>query len=222
LSFLINLNAETFEVVDVDSIFSEQNLESISKPLTTENLSKVNEFETRISLAEQQIKSEKTKYLPKLSFNGYLGADQFADDLQPFQSNTWFGNSFVGLGLKLPVLMGENKSNKISQFQSQIKSLKFQKQEELNLTEKNRQTAIQEISILKGQQKNFSKNITLLQENITLYNERLLAGQETFTNLNLEEIDYQKETQKLNNVKNDIWQQWLLFIKNAGMLQILN
>lgn len=222
LSFLINLNAETFKVVDVDAIFTEQNLEGISKPLVTENLSKVNEFETRINLAQQQIKSEKVKYLPKISLNGYLGADQYSSTFQPFESDTWFGNSFVGLGLKLPVLMGENKSNKISQFQSQIKSLEFQKQEELNLTEKNRQSAIQEISILKDQEKNFSKNISLLKENITLYNERLQAGQETFTNLNLEEIDYQKETQRLNNVKNDIWQKWLIFLKNAGLMKMLN
>ena len=47
------------------------------------------------------------------------------------------------------------------------------------------------------------------------------AGQETFENVNLEEIEYQKETQKLNNVNNKIWQQWLSFLKNAGMLDKL-
>ena len=48
------------------------------------------------------------------------------------------------------------------------------------------------------------------------------AGQESYENVNLEEIAYQKEIQKLTNVNNKIWQQWLLFLKNAGMLDKLN
>lgn len=219
LSFLTNIQFTTFEIADVDQVFNEQNLNFITQPVKVENIAKINAVDSKISLVQQQIKSEKVKYLPKLSFNGYLGADQFSNNLQPFESNTWFGNSFVGVGLKLPVLIGENKSNKIGQFKSQIKSLEYQKQDELNLTERNRQTAMQEIAVLQSQVKNYSKNIELLKENIVLFNERLQAGQESFNNINLEEIDYQKEIQKLNTIKKDIWQQWLLFIKNAGMLE---
>jgi outer membrane protein TolC len=165
--------------------------------------------------------AEKVKYLPKLALNGYLGADQFSNDLKPFQSNTWFGNSFVGLALRLPITIGENKLNKKSQFQSQIKSLNFQKEEELKESEKNKQTALQAISTLKEEAKSYSMNVDLLKENVQLYNERLQAGQETYENVNLEEIEYQKEKQKLNNVNNKIWQQWLLVLKNAGMLDKL-
>ncbi|MBC7525770.1 MAG: TolC family protein [Flavobacterium sp.] len=221
LAFLTNLQVETIDIVDVDNIFREQNLNILTQSKETKNLSKINELDSRIILAQQQIRGEKAKYLPTLSLNGYLGADQFSNDLQPFQSNTWFGNSFVGLSLRLPVTIGENKSNKISQFQSQIKSLNFQKEEELKQSEKNKQTALQEISTLKEEAKSYSLNIDLLKENVQLYNERLQAGQETYDNVNLEEIEYQKEIQKLNNVNNKIWQQWLLFLKNAGMLDKL-
>ena len=125
LAFLTNLQAETIEIIDVDNIFTEQNLNILTQFNETKTISKINELESRILLAQQQIKGEKAKYLPKLSLNGYLGADQFSNNLQPFQSNTWFGNSFVGVALRLPIIIGENKSNKISQFQSQIKSLNF-------------------------------------------------------------------------------------------------
>ncbi|MBC7525065.1 MAG: TolC family protein [Flavobacterium sp.] len=218
LAFLTNLQANTIDIVDVDNIFTEQNLNLLTQSSETKTVSKINELDSRILLAQQQIKGEKAKYLPKLSLNGYLGADQFSNDLQPFQSNTWFGNSFVGLALRLPITIGENKSNKISQFQSQIKSLNFQKEEELKVTEKNKQTTLQEIVSLKEEAKSYSLNIDLLKENVLLYNERLLAGQETYENVNLEEIEYQKEKQKLNNVNKKIWEQWLLFLKNAGML----
>jgi hypothetical protein len=59
-----------------------------------------------------------------------LGADQFSNELKPVQSNTWFGNSFMGLALRLPISIGENRAIKISQFKSQINSLNFQKEEE--------------------------------------------------------------------------------------------
>ena len=218
LAFLTNLQAETLDVVDVDNIFTEQNLNILSQSNERKPLPKVNELDSRILLVQQQIRGEKVKYLPKLNLNGYLGSDQFSNSLQPFQSNTWFGNSFVGLALRLPITIGENKSNKTSQFQSQIKSLNFQKEEEIKESEKNKLTAVQEIITLKEEAKSFSLNIDLLKENVQLYNERLLAGQETVENVNLEEIEYQREIQKLNNVNNKIWQQWLLFLKNTGML----
>lgn len=221
LAFLTNLQAETIDVVDIDNIITEQNLDILTQTNETKTVSKINELDSRILLAQQQIKGEKAKYLPKLSLNGYLGADQFSNDLQPFQSNTWFGNSFLGLSLRLPITIGENKSNKLNQFQSQIESLNFQKDEELKVTEKNKQTALQEISTLKEEAKFYTANVDLLKENVQLYNERLQAGQETYENVNLEEIEYQKEIQKLNNVNNKIWQQWLLFLKNTGMLDKL-
>jgi outer membrane protein TolC len=150
-----------------------------------------------------------------------LGADQFSNELKPVQSNTWFGNSFMGLALRLPISIGENRVIKISQFKSQINSLNFQKEEELNDSEKNKLSALQEIATLKEEAKSYSLNIDLLKENVQLYNDRLQAGQETYENVNLEEIAYQKEIQKLTNVNNKIWQQWLLFLKNAGMLDRL-
>ncbi|NDE11160.1 MAG: TolC family protein [Chitinophagia bacterium] len=221
LAFLINLQAKTIDVVDVDKIFTEQNLNVLTQSNETKILPKISELDSKILLVQQQISGEKVKYLPKLFLNGYLGADQFSNDLKPFQSNTWFGNSFLGLALRLPITIGENKLNKISQFQSQIKSLNFQKEEELKESEKNKQIALQEIGNLKEEAKSYSLNVDLLKENVQLYNERLLAGQETYENVNLEEIEYQKETQKLNNVNNKIWQQWLLVLKNAGMLDKL-
>jgi outer membrane protein TolC len=221
LAFLINLQAKTIDVVDVDKIFTEQNLNVLTQSNETKILPKINELDSKILLVQQEMSAEKVKYLPKLFLNGYLGADQFSNDLKPFQSNTWFGNSFLGLALRLPITIGENKLIKTSQFQSQIKSLNFQKEEELKESEKNKQIALQEIGNLKEEAKSYSLNVDLLKENVQLYNERLLAGQETYENVNLEEIEYLKETQKLNNVNNKIWQQWLLVLKNAGMLDKL-
>lgn len=221
LAFLTNLEAETFDVVDVDHTFTEENLSALAQSNEAKTLSKISELDSRISLAQQQIKGEKVKYLPRLNLNGYLGADQFSNELKPTQANTWFGNSFLGLSLRVPITIGENRAIKTSQFQSQITSLNFQKEEELKDAEKNKQTAVQEIATLKEEAMSYASNVELLKENVQLYNERLKAGQESYENVNLEEIAYQKEIQKLINVNNKVWQQWLLFLKNAGMLDRL-
>ncbi len=221
LGFLTNLEPETIDVVDVDHTFTEENLIALAQSNEAKTLSKISELDSRISLAQQQIKGEKVKYLPRLNLNGYLGADQFSNELKLTQSNTWFGNSFLGLSLRVPITIGENRTLKQTQFQSQLNSLNFQKEEELKDAEKNKQSALQEIATLKEEAKSYSLNIELLKENVQLYNERLQAGQESYENVNLEEIAYQKEIQKLTNVNNKIWQQWLLFLKNAGMLDRL-
>ena len=221
LGFLTNLEPETVDVVDVDQTFTEENIIALAQSNEVKTLSKISELDSRISLAQQQLKGEKVKYLPKLNFNGYLGADQLSNELKPTQSNTWFGNSFLGLSLRLPITMGENRAVKLTQFQSQLNSLNFQKEEELSDSEKNKQSALQEIATLKEEALSYSVNIELLKENVQLYNDRLEAGQESYENVNLEEIAYQKEVQKLTSVNHKIWQQWLLFLKNAGMLDRL-
>lgn len=221
LGFLTNLEPESINVVDVDRIFSEENLIGLAQSNDAKTLSKINELDSRISLVQQQIKGQKAKYLPKLNLNGYLGADQFSNKLKPIQSNTWFGNSFLGLSLRLPVTIGENKTGRMTQFESQISSLNFQKEEEIRVSDKNKQTALREIATLQEEAKSYSVNIDLLKENVALFSERLQAGQETFENVNLEEIAYQKEIQKLASVNSKIWEQWLLFLKNAGMLDQL-
>lgn len=218
LGFLIKLPAHEFDVQDTDNLFTKDNLKWIDQPLNENALPLLQEFSTRTELVKLQMKNEKVKYLPTLSANGYLGADQLTNQLNPFKSNSWYGNSFVGISARLPLLIGENKKNKQSQYSAQIKGYDFQKEEVTKAADLKRQTAMQEIRQLKAEYDLHSSNVLLYKENLALYTERLQAGQETANIINLEEIAYQKEMEQLNIVDTKVWQHWLIYLKNAGLM----
>lgn len=221
LGFLTNLLETSFDIADKDSVLSQQNLNWISEKPSEEKLSKIQEVNSRIDLAKLQMKNEKTKYYPILNATGFLGADQFSNQLAPLQQNSWFGNSFVGLSARLPILIGENPKNKKSQYQYQIKSFNSQKDDLMKLADKNRQIALQEIAILKNENQLNLTNSELIKENLTILKERLKAGLETANTINIEELEYLKSQQKLYNSESKIWNYWLVYLKNAGLLQKL-
>ena len=218
LGFLINIPANEFDVADADNLFNQTNLALIDESTNVNSLALIQEYDTKVDLVKLQLKNEKVKYLPTLSAKGYAGADQFSNQLNPFQSNSWFGNAFVGLSARLPLLIGENKKNKQGQYQAQILGLNLQKEEVIKNAAFKKQTAKQEIAKLQAEYNFHKSNVLLYKENLIIYQERLQAGQETVNTINLEEIVYLKETEQLNIVDSKVWQYWLTYLKNAGLL----
>jgi len=218
LGFLINIPANEFDVADADNLFNQTNLALIDEPTNENSLALIQEYDTKVDLVKLQLKNEKVKYLPTLSAKGYAGADQFSNQLNPFQSNSWFGNTFVGISARLPLLIGENKKNKQGQYQAQILGLNLQKEEAIKNAVFQKQTAKQEIAKLQAEYNFHKSNVLLYKENLIIYQERLQAGQETVNTINLEEIAYLKETEQLNIVDSKVWQYWLTYLKNAGLL----
>jgi len=218
LGFLINIPANEFDVADADNLFNQTNLALIDESTNVNSLALIQEYDTKVDLVKLQLKNEKVKYLPTLSAKGYAGADQFSNQLNPFQSNSWFGNAFVGLSARLPLLIGENKKNKQGQYQAQILGLNLQKEEVIKNAAFKKQTAKQEIAKLQAEYNFHKSNVMLYKENLAIYQERLQAGQETVNTINLEEIVYLKETEQLNIVDSKVWQYWLTYLKNAGLL----
>jgi len=116
------------------------------------------------------------------------------------------------------LLIGENKKNKQGQYQAQILGLNLQKEEAIKNAAFKKQTAKQEIAKLKEEYNFHKSNVLLYKENLAIYQQRLQAGQETVNTINLEEIAYLKETEQLNIVDSKVWQYWLTYLKNAGLL----
>lgn len=218
LGFLINIPANEFDVADADNLFDQTNLALLDESTNVNSLALIQEYDTKVDLVKLQLKNEKVKYLPTLSAKGYVGADQFSNQINPFQSNSWFGNSFVGLSARLPLLIGENKKNKQGQYQAQIVGLNLQKEEAIKTAAFKKQTAKQEIAKLQTEYNFHKANVLLYKENLAIYQERLQAGQETLNTINLEEIAYLKETEQLNIIDSKVWQYWLTCLKNAGLL----
>lgn len=57
---------------------------------------------------ELELQRLKQSRLPRLGIDAFLGANQFTNTFQPAASGTWFGASYVGLSLRMPLLQASN------------------------------------------------------------------------------------------------------------------
>jgi len=84
--------------ISIDTCFF--NIHKILPPNTNPDFELIPEFqqlELEGQLKSMQAKSEKAKYLPTLSFKGFIGANQYTNNFDPVAANSWFGLSYVGI-----------------------------------------------------------------------------------------------------------------------------
>ena len=178
-------------------------------------------FTAQSELRQLQVSSEKSKHTPTIGFKGYLGANQYSNSFNPIATNTWFGLSYVGLNIKMPILFGENQVNKIQQLRLQSKQFELQKADEESQYN-------QEILIAKLKLENVKKQLTIQQENIVLGKEsfailqaRMMEGQESASTINIEEASLQVAVANYETNKKQAVQYWLDYLKATGQLSLL-
>ncbi len=147
----------------------------------------------RESLLRQQLETQAAGYLPSLSLQAFLGANQFANSFNPFAANTWFGNSYVGLAVKWPILPGESKSNQRALLRTEIDKLGYDRRQLDQQLQKDRLLAEADIRQQREQLDITTTNLQLLTENVDLFQERFRMGQLDAYELNRQELDLQQE-----------------------------
>ena len=221
LGFLTGLQYDKIYINENDAALNEQNLEWINSESQKESIARIEQFNNKIDLSKILQKSENSKRKPIVGINGYLGADQFENNFNPLGNAAWFGNSFVGLSVRVPILLNENIGNKKNQLQLQSKSLSLQKEEILNEIEKYKSIAINEINKFKSEYKTTLLNVNLYKESLNIIQERFKEGKATVNDVTNEELEFQKENQKLSTRKSAMWLQWLVVLKSSGQLNKL-
>ncbi len=149
-------------------------------------------FLTKEQLLNQQIQTEQTQYRPTLGVQGFIGANQYTQSINPFLANSWFGNSYVGLAVKLPIFAPDKSINLSKQLQKQLTVVENQKEE--FKSQKNKDI-LQNTNTIERLQKEIAfaeKNIALLKENLDIYQARLQTGQLEASELNTQESALQK------------------------------
>ncbi len=205
LHFLTNIDLEQildekFSSVPLNVFDAESKVATIQIDATPE----YQKLLLRKQLITQQIKTEKTKYTPSVSFQGFLGANQFSQDFVPFQRSSWFGNSYVGLFVKLPIFSPDKSINGTKQLQNQLTTIDLEKEElKSDKNKQLRQTGI-EIEKLNDELKIKKENLTLLEENITLFQQRIENGQVATSELNLQEAEIQKLKIQINQINEQL------------------
>ena len=169
-----------------------------------DSLPEYEKLNIREKLVKQQIKTERNKLTPSIGFSGFIGANQYSQTLEPFKDNSWFGNSYIGLSVKLPVFSAEKSINGGKQLNTQLliiddekKELKSSKNKDLMKNKINVDRLKNEISILES-------SLLLKQENIKLFQDQLNNGQESSYNLNIQELELQKLSSQLMQLKEEL------------------
>ena len=168
-----------------------------------------------------QAKSERSKRLPTIGFKGYLGANQFSNTFNPIAANSWFGLSYIGLDVKVPILFGENPHNKIQQLKLQSDQYNLQKEDKTLQYAKDVLTTKLKIENLQSQLKTQAENIKLSAESIDIFQYRVKEGQESASNLNLEEASIQLLKANYETNQKQFWVYRLDYLKASGQLIIL-
>ncbi|MDF2516737.1 MAG: hypothetical protein K0R59_2033 [Sphingobacterium sp.] len=204
LSFLTTLpvNQLLDNTIDFSPLLS-GSFTNANENVRFDKVASIQQLNFKEALLKQQIKSEKHKYRPSLNFIGYLGANQYAEKFDPVMANSWFGNSYVGLSLKMP-LLGENTRYKVQQLQTQMQGVTHNRSETENKLMKDYLQTSEDIRKYKEQIVLTADNVALMNENVIIFQERFMSGQYNASDLNLQELDLLKEKNGLLKQQADL------------------
>lgn len=213
--------------------FDQVNIMNVVPYLFTENMSSVDDgtlhqlpqialLDTNNKLLDAKKSSERAKHLPVFGVVGFLGSDQYADKMNPFQSGTWFGNSYIGINLKIPIFFGENTAKRIGQFKEQQKQNNFQIEENINKVKYDAAAALEHYRNTQSKIETLEVNINLTKESLTIFTERFVSDQLSAYDLNTKELVLQKMKAELTQLQNEKVLFWLDWMKaNGGIKQFI-
>jgi len=208
--------------MEIDTTFFKQDL--TFKNSSMSSLDSIPVFQQLIfqqQLTALKIQTENTKYLPTISLRGFLGANQFTNNFNPIEANSWFAYSNIGLVVKLPILSGEDRNSIRQQLKMQENQLGLQAKDKQDQFTQEATIANLKISNFQTQMKTLKENLFLSHQSLLIVQERVEAGQQTASYLNNEELELQRIAYDYINIQKQTWVYWLDYLKSSGMLSLL-
>jgi len=216
-----NLAGATTDFNIDTTIFSNNNLLFNDTKIVLDSIPVFQQLKLQQQLSLLQQQTEKSKYIPAISLKGFLGANQFSNEFNPIKSNSWFGYSYIGLNIKFPLLLAEDKKNKIQQLQLQSQQYNTQLDDKSAQLNQESLTATLELMRLNLQLKTQEANITLFKEILAILQDRINEQQITANELNRQETELQKLLTTYQNTKAKAWLFKLDILNATGQLSKL-
>lgn len=135
---------------------------------------------------KQQLGLIKSEILPKITLNGYIGAQHFSNEFKIFDGNLWYGNSFVNLTLRVPITEWYENKLKQQQVRKEYDLAQFKledKQRNLSVLKWQKNT---NITVLEHKIETLQQTIKLIQDNISILKIKVNEGKILVTELNTE------------------------------------
>lgn len=152
-----------------------------------------------VRLNEEEMNFNKKSYLPTLTLNAYYGAQFYDNDLRLFKTDNWFGNSYVSLGIKIPISQWLEKSGEQKKLtlQNQLVTAKLNEQVQ-NDTQFSSQR-MNDVALLKEKIKQQEEIIKLTAANLKIVKTQFNEGTILIT-------EYNKEIQNTQDAYKKLWQ----------------
>ena len=175
INLLINLG-EDVNALNLNRLRLADNIQTLYAKMNTaqlinddNSLSQSKQAEL-VSLSEIKTKNTVLKYAPSLSLSGYYGANYFGQNLNLGNSDKWFGNSFLSLSLRVPIMQSLSTSKEVSQLrmQEQIERENLRELQNSRVGELSRELTLLET---------YKNNYLLKQSNLKLMSENIAAKQ---------------------------------------------
>lgn len=221
MSFLTGISLENLLDGTYDfSPFSEDLLKISDTGPLVDSIPSVISYLLRAELLEQQQQSERMKHTPTIGFEGFLGANQYTDTFNPFLSDSWYGSSYVGLSLRFQILSGNSTKNRVNQLKLEKKGIQSRLDDEINSVLNKSLLLKEEIKQIEYQAGLSQQNIKLYEENLSLNQVRFDEGQINAYDLITEEIDFQKEMTRFNEIRAELVYKQIELINNSGAISL--
>lgn len=147
-------------------------------------------------LLDQQIKASLRAYLPAVTLKGYYGANYFDNNFELFKGQNWNGNSFINLGLRVPITEGMERQKRINQYRLEKQANDLRYQDQYFKRKLDYLSAFGEAAVLERNYRRVQENFILAEKNLRLAEQQFAAGRLLLTDL--QQINYQFQLEKNN------------------------
>lgn len=184
---------DDMEVEFVDNL--ESLFQAYQTPVEADTMNSLvyNRFLLNKALLTAQIQTERGSYLPSLTFNAYYGANYFDNSFGLLKSANWNGNSFVNLGLRLPISEGFERQKRISRLRLQQQADQLRYEDEQNKNRLDYLAAKREAARFEKSYARSRENFLLAEHNLRLAEEQFASGRLMIGDLSLANFNYQRE-----------------------------
>ncbi len=142
-----------------------------------------------------QLKNNQLGFMPTIALNGFYGFNFYSNQFDFFKGTHWYGNSYIGLSVQIPVTQGlyRVQQSKILNLQLRQDIVNYQKEEELQ--DLNRKRLLHRIHLKEKALLLKKENIDLQQSSLNRASELLDRGRMTLNDwLNQNQLALQAQT----------------------------
>ena len=201
-------------LMDVPALRDSSWMREDDAPDAAESRPELAEQKVNLQISNLQLDSKRADRLPKLNFEGFLGANHFNSTFNPFQN--WYGNSFLGLSLRWPLFRGGATRYEIDQAviqtEQQTNAIRKLRQQYYYELVNSRRALTYQWKLVRLQR----ERIAIREERLGLVKSRLQEGRATAQDLLEEETQLLREQDALYQQLHDFLTARLAYNKARG------